>query len=308
MSTSLRVGHVGTRLVLARAAWDADLDDGVASPVGTGIHVTSEQVARRGRLKERFLAGSVGMGNRTALSASFTSSTFSEPAVFDEVPLRNLMGYSISAMAVRRGQRVFAEVARSLDDTPSQAGHAWLVGTDLIHDAFRLTAAARHYGQHFLTLRGTPITAYSGSTDDEIGWFVGWQVVWVGAPDSRSTSIATFAGLRPCRYVAAAGVLKQRTGADPSRCARPFHRGTTLGAKPGTGSVDSSECRSPDPAIHGLDCGWTRSARIARIDVNADSGVESNGNALLHAEGFPSGITTTAFTDLTRASMRSDRT
>ena len=173
------VSHYGpleTMVTVAQGAWDARTDDGVVTPTGSGIHVSDDQIARRGRLRERFVAAGLAIGSRSKLSALFTTSTFSDPAEFDGRPLQSLTGLSLTSLGVRGGQRVFAEIARSSRKGLEGKGNAWLLGVDLTHQAFRLTAAGRRYGPHFLTLRGTPLTAYTATTSDETGVFVAWQV------------------------------------------------------------------------------------------------------------------------------------
>lgn len=169
-----RYGPIGLMGALAQGAWDARLVEGALIPGGSGSHVSDDQIARRGRLRERFLAAGLTIGGQSTLSALYTSSAFSDPAVFGGQQLQQVKGLSLTANGERDGQRVFGEIARSIQNR--QVGFAWLFGVDLTHDAFRLTAASRHYGPRYLTLRGTPLTAYTATTSDESGLFAAWQV------------------------------------------------------------------------------------------------------------------------------------
>ena len=163
-----------TTWTFARGTWDARIDDGVATPSGSGEHVTVSQLERRNQLKERFIAAGIRVGDRRSIAALFTSSGFSIPENFQGKPLRQLNGWALTARAGGHGRKIFGEAAISQRDG-FQHDTAWLAGLDLNQGAFRLTAVGRRYAPGFFALRGGPFSAYSSTTGGENGLFASWQ-------------------------------------------------------------------------------------------------------------------------------------
>ena len=167
---SLSGGRYALTAFLARAAWDANLDEqGVASVKLSGEHSSLTQIRQKGALSERAvgarLAVSVSGGH---IGLSGLGSVYNTRVAAFNGPSRRRADVSIDCVSDGRWGTAFCEFART-----SAGPVAWLAGTRFKAGGLRVAVLAREYQPGFGNARGGAFAAYSGSPDNERGIYAG---------------------------------------------------------------------------------------------------------------------------------------